>query len=382
MAGRKKKDMDDVRAALEEGLVTPQPAYRVETVQQDEDTELDEVFGDFPQNEACLELFRVNAQGGRPLFLEQMSPATFDFAYVAGKFGGGRYVAKGKYRDGSRKKMSFEIEGEPFPFKRKTGTLDPMAPVSPIHQPATERIIEQVGPDPQAAMLSLMRTMIQEMKTSEMAMLEKMRVYKELFGSGERRETPIDTAISMLTRGIELGQAGGEGGGIPWLAVIREVKDPLMKLADSIHAAVTGKRPVPVPQPSPVPPGQPFPSPNPEPQTEESPVLSMMKFVMPDLLMSASRGEDVETVGNRLLDQVPQSQYPMLKSWLEQPGCLDQLALMEPGIQFQRQWWSQLRATLLDLMVDGLTDADSSIQSEPDSVAPTRNPTHRGNLSA
>lgn len=83
-----------------------------------DDSDLDEVLSALPQQEACIELFRINAQGGRPLYLEDVQPSIFNLAYVTGKFGGGRYLASAKYVSGERVKMPFEIEGEPIPVRR------------------------------------------------------------------------------------------------------------------------------------------------------------------------------------------------------------------------------------------------------------------------
>jgi hypothetical protein len=119
MAKKKEADPNDPQ--------TWAPAGVVNTIHPD-DSELDEVLAALPQTEACIELFRINPQGGRPLFLESLQPSVFSLAYVTGKFGGGRYIASAKYIDGSRHKMPFEIEGEPIPvrlfFRSSAATLE------------------------------------------------------------------------------------------------------------------------------------------------------------------------------------------------------------------------------------------------------------------
>lgn len=357
-------------------------------VQPDEDTELDEVFADFPQNEACIELYRVNAQGGRPMFLEQLSPAMFSMAYVTERYGGGRYFAKGKYKDGSKKRMPFEVEGDPIPVKRRAYQVDPLAPVLPAGAapPSVERIIETSGGD-NAAILALVRTMITEMKNSETGILEKMRLYKELFAQPEKQSTPVEQAISMLKQGIELGAAnqGGEGG-FPWLMVLDKLKEPLTKLADTVHHAVTSRSVanVPVQPVQPSPPGQPaapVPAPEATAPTPSEPVLAMVRGVLPMLITGAARNSDPQLYVDLLLDQLPGSAYTALRQWLQQPDCLDQLAHIEPGIRYQYDWWVNLRSLLVSALEEELAGDSGSVHTEPSSHAPTHSSAARPDLS-
>lgn len=362
-------------------------------VKPTEDSELDDVFSDFPQNEACIELYRIHKQGGRPVFLEQMTPSNFTMAYVTEHFGGGRFIAKAKYSNGNRKRMPFEIEGDPIPVRRhivnlNTGRELPISGAVNPHdslnravfaEPIANQIVmpgstPQPTTDTNAAILQLVKQMVSELKGSEMQILEKMRLYKELFSGGEKREAPLDTAINMLTRGIELGQAGGDGGGIPWLALIREMKDPLTKLADTIHSAVARPRVIMPSQPgSPAQPEQP----NPEPHTSmEQPdmLTSMLKMVLPPLINGARRNADPTAYVDFLLDQFPDSAYPMLLSFLQAPDCLDKLATIEPGILYQAEWWKELRESLLKALAED-TQNDRTVQPSPYSDSPTGNQT-------
>lgn len=322
-----------------------------------EDQELDNVFADFPQNDACIELFRVPKLGGRPLFLEQMTPAQFSFAYVTEKFGGGQYFARAKYRDGQKIRMPFEIEGEPIIVRRTAPATPGVAQV--VMPSAAEPIVIQEGDDKQT-LASIMQMMLRQMQQSEVQMLEKMKLYKELFGSGQ--QAPLDTALNMFQKGVEMAALGGADGGSPWIMLARELKEPLSKIVDTVQLAMTkgGSPAPPVAPPMAVqPPGAASsPSPVSAENKEDMAVLSMIRLMMPTLVTAASHNADPGTYVELILDQVPQTYYTQVRDWLAKPGCLDQLAAIEPGIRFQQQWWSALRQGLLDALHEELTDAD------------------------
>lgn len=348
-----------------------------------EDQELDNVFADFPQNDACIELFRVPKLGGRPLFLEQMTPAQFSFAYVTEKFGGGQYFARAKYRDGQKIRMPFEIEGDPI-IVRRTAPVSPG--VSQVVMPsAAEPIVIQEGDDKQT-LASIMQMMLRQMQQSEVQMLEKMKLYKELFGSSQ--QAPLDTALNMFQKGVEMAALGGADGGSPWIMLARELKEPLSKIVDTVQLAMTKGGPPPPPAHGmqvPLPPlgpgeGTKTAAVGPrEAAQEDSTVLTMVKMMMPTLVTAASHNADPGTYVELILDQVPQTYYTQVKNWLEKPGCLDQLAAIEPGIRFQQQWWSALRQGLLDALHEELTDADARAvhdaeDRDPSAVDPTSRP--------
>lgn len=342
-----------------------------EIIRDQDDAEMDEVFSDFPQNEACIQLFRVNAQGGRPMFLEQLSPAMFSLAYVTERYGGGRYQAKGRYKDGSKVRMPFEIEGEPFPVRRilpgHNAPPSPLEPVTPRQGAPSLEYLTPPGGDLQTVLLGLMKNLIQEMRGSETQMLEKMKLYKELFAPPQQKDAPLDQALSMLKQGIELGSSsgGGEGPNL-WLLALDKLKEPLTKIVDTIQVAVTQPRPIAVnPASAPAPAAVPV-----APVTQqEDDMLMLLKMVLPSLVNGAAKNADPLVYVDFLLDQVPESAYPKLQEWLERPDCLDKLAAIEPGIRFQQEWWVALRGQLIAALRGD--DGAGSIQSEPSGIPST-----------
>lgn len=370
--GRKKSTSEAASVTHDpENLKTWRPEPAPERV-ADEDDELDNIFGDFPQNEACIELLRVNAQGGRPLFLEEMAPAIFSLAYVCKTYGGGRYIARGKYKDGSKVRMPFEIEGEPIIVKRRAPETNPHAPVTPGAAPAVERIIEtarESGAGLEGVMVALVQQLAARGEDAEMKMLEKMRIYKELFSSGPQKEAPLDVALNMFTKGVELAglQGGGGDGSNFWMLAIKELKDPLSKIVDTVQMAIGASHPRVVNPPMKPAPGAPVtatPTPAAEPNPEGS-MIAEVKALLPRLINGAAKNADPTIYVDFLLDQFPASAYPELLKFLDMPDSLDKLAYLEPGIRFQQEWWISLRASLIEALQEELGHAPRTIQPLP-----------------
>ena len=356
------------------------------------DEELDELLADFPQNDVCLEIYRIQPQGGRPAFLDEMMPSEFTFGQIAREHGGGRYMAKGLYKTGKKRKMFFEIEGEPFPVKRKstgggtpTGPLDPIQPIRIPHSQAELEVDIPVGKMPgeqgemYAAVMGMMTKLLTQNQNSEMQFLEKMVKYRELFGANAApaKEAPIDQLVNMFTKGIETaGRVGGGGGGGDdssfWIMMARELKDPLLKLAETVQSAVSGRgapvqiNPTVAPQVQPKPTQDTLDSMSGEPMKA---LMPMIKQMLPMLVNGASKGTNVEFYSDLILDQAPESAYPEFLKFLQTPGCLNKLAMLEPMILAQRAWWVELQNALIAGLTEELHGA--AVQSEPDSVSPT-----------
>lgn len=360
----------------DEEMATWENDVSTRTVQTNDDEEMDEVFSDMPGNEACIQLYRIKQQGGRPTYLCEIRPSEWSLAYVKERFGGGRYSAKGKYRDGRKKRTIFDIEGEPLP-DAKTGpekpepiAVQPIAPLFPANaQP------QYAGNAFESTILTLMKQLIQQTQQSETQMLEKMRLYKELFAAPERKEAPLEQALSMLKQGIELGaaQGGGDGGNI-WLLALDKLKDPLTKIVDTVNLAITSqglqRNPGTLPTPAP---GAPVPStPN-----QGDPMLTVLRAVLPSLINGAAKNTDPNQYVNWLLDQLPEGAYAGFKNWLNEPDCLDRLAMIEPGVRYQRNWWIELRAALIEAMNEESQDGFDSVQPQHNPEPSTGGSTNR-----
>ena len=95
-------------------------------------------------------------------------------------------------------------------------------------------------------------------------------------------------------------------------------------------------------------------------------LMPMIKQMLPMLVNGASKGTNVEFYSDLILDQAPESAYPDFLKFLQTPGCLNKLAMLEPMILAQRAWWVELQNALIAGLAEELHAAP--IQSEPDTV--------------
>ena len=361
-------------APFDEDMTQTPQGTQAETVDP-ADEQLDDVFREFPQNEACIELSRTTEKGGRPEFIDDIMPSDFSFGWVSREYGGGHYHVKGKYKDGSTIKRSFIVAGAPFPIKRKVPQGNP-EPHAPIPAQPTASTVEMVRREDGSydigalvtGMMGMMKTMVQELRSSEVEMLEKMKMYRDLFGAQEKPQTPVAEAISMIKTGIELGStAQGGDGGFPWMMALDKLQGPLTELVSTIKAAVT-KQPSPMPAQNSInpPTGQPAQPAQPtEPPNMEAILKSAVNHVLPNLVTGAAKEAEADFYADFLLDQIPRRFYATAKSWLEKPDVLDQLQAMNPGVTEYRDWFESLRSELLKSLNQELGYATGTIQPEP-----------------
>lgn len=337
-----------------------------------EDVEVSKVFKGFPENVPCLELSRTRAAGGRPEYLEDIAPGKFSLGYVAEKFGGGLYILTGKYSNGDSVKSRFEIAGEPFPVKRLMPEIRPglhaqqVEQMKPVELPPGAGMQELVG-----AMMGMMKNMMLELKSSETDMLMKMKLYKELFApadSAPRQDAPFDQAFNMIQKGMELGQMASGDSGSMGMMLVKELKEPVLRIVE----ALTPKRgPVPVQpvvQPGAVP-----------PHTTEPPSMNMiftkaLEGIMPMLVTGAAKKSDPGFYADLLLEQIPELYYATAQEMLSRPDWFDVLCSVNQNVKDHGAWFFALRSEILFALTEG-PDAAESIQPEPASNPSTNGTT-------
>lgn len=327
-----------------------------DTINSD-DLAMEEAVRGLAEGERYLKLYRVNEQGGRPRFLAHLIPEEFNEGYVAERFGGGRYFARWKMTDGTWKRYPFEIEGEPLPVQR----------IKPVAEEEEEEA--QFIPPPQQTMggggenFSL-RDMLLFMQQAEDRSFRQLQMMLQLMRPAPPPQAPTEQVFSLIEKLAPMLQGAGGEGGNPWLIGLNQLKEPLTKLVDSVYLAMAAKG-VPA-QPAPAgPPAAPtIPSaPKAEPMKDTPPdMLAYIRQVLPLLVTAAAKNADPQTYADLLLDQLPPLSYAPLKEWLLKPGCLDQLAHIEPGIRFQAEWWESLRAAIVEALTEGADNELGTVQ--------------------
>jgi hypothetical protein len=313
----------------------------------------------------------------------------FNEPYIQERFGGGRYFGRWKKKSGLYIRYSFDIEGEAKVFtaaQERTAREAEEGGVSPYSY-----LGNQGGREPEAqesdkiGMIDVLRMMAETRKEAR----EEMRSIIELMRPQQAAPDATDKVFSLVEKIVPMIQSGGDGGNSnPWLQAFSMLKDPLLKIVDTVQTALA--RPAQAGSPAPVPmarpgvlPSQPAPAPIPQPvaQPSEGEMLaSMFKDSLPLLVKAADEGQDVGLYCDLVLAQVPVFGYDRLRRWLLTPGCLDDLAKHAPVISAdpkQREWWEALRKSIILAINEELGDGHTDLQPLANSDATTSGPTSR-----
>lgn len=323
-----------------------------------EDAEMEQIARSLPGGLRCINLYRMQSgsQGGRPRFVADLPPEQFKESLIQQTYGGGSYFARWQKKDGGMIRYTFDIEGPEKKLDVEEGEDEPQTIVIPPQTvPATQ------GFDP----LSVFK-MMQEAEDRGARRMEKMI---ELMRPQAQSPDVTKQVFDIVEKIAPLMGGGEGGGGNTWLSLATMFKEPLTKLADSIHAATSRPAPVPVPVQAPRPSVPSVPStPQPSFEVKEEDMFHLvLRQYLPILVNAARKNSDPGFYADLVLEQIPENLYPRLKDFLSRPDCLMELTKFEPGIQFQAEWWESLRAEVLAGMEPnaGIDVQPSATSSEP-----------------
>jgi hypothetical protein len=364
----------------------------------DEDKAMEDATRDFGEGERVIKLYRYPGEmGGRPRFLVGLAREDFNEVLVQERFGGGRYFGRWRKKNGQYTRFNFEIEGEQKIFTRSE-ILDKFDPTarrgeheeegrepypylnrSWSEEPESRRNSEGVG------MIDVLKMMAETRKEAR----EEMRVMLEMMRPAQQAPDATEKVFSLVEKLAPLiSQGGGDGGGNPWLFALSQLKDPIMKIVDTIQTAVqkgpaqagspvsTGTPPMEkrIPPPAPIPPIPEKTLEPPAPTSEDDMLAESFKDYLPLLVKSAHERKDPGLYVDLILDQVPRFAYDRLRTWLLKAGCLNDLAKYAPAISedpVQRIWWEALRVQLIGALNEEIGDAPRNLQPVIDSDTST-----------
>ena len=358
-----------------------------------EDLAIEIAVMDFAEGERLVKLYRYPGNlGGRPRFLGGLAREDFNEVFIQERFGGGRFFGRWRKKNGQYTRFSFEIEGETKIITRAADEALREVEEQGEPYPYLQRQGQQEPGSDKINMIDVLKMMAETRKEAR----EEMRVMLEMMRPAQTAPDATEKVFSLVEKLAPLiSQGGGEGGGNPWLFALSQLKEPLLKIVDTIQVAVT--RPQSVVQPGPGPVRNKIPSENipadhlrvatPDPHSqpiaqvavpeEGDMIADSFKEYLPMLVKAASEKKDPDLYCDLVLDQVPSFAYDRLRAWLLKPGCLDALAVYAPIIAqdpMQRVWWETLRRLLIDAISEELGDATHNLQLVPDSVSPGPGP--------
>jgi len=341
---RKKKIEEDEDIEIQQRVVEVDP----------QDSKVRRLMQMMPGGLKCMQVFRYNpgSKGGRPTYIDDISPEQFDFKTLKTMFGGGKFQVKWDNEDGSISKGDFDIAGPYINFDtqpEQERILEPAQVQQPMMQPT------QVQPSQNITPMDMLR-MIQEARREAR---EEMRSMLELMRP-QQQSPDVTKQVFEIVEKIAPMMASGDGGGSPWMMALAQFKEPILKIVDSVHVALT-RQPVPPSGPPPQvhaavnPPAQP---------TEDDMMMLLIRQYLPVFVNAARNNGNPDIYADMVLEQIPESMYPKLVTWLQSPSWFADIIKIEKNIEFQAGWWNLLKTSLLE----GIKEhAASNLQPASDS---------------
>lgn len=327
------------------------------------DQEAIDAFNALPSGSRCISLYRhpTSERGGRPMFISQILPESFNEPFVQELYGGGRYQGKYRTKDGKLLVRYLDIFGAPKDHIEEKPSKEEKLQDQRREEEAYEPYYREhdAGQDRGLSTLDVMKLMQETRREAR----DEMRSLLEMMRPAQQNPDATQQVFSLVEKIAPLmAQSGGGDGGNPWLMALMQFKDPILKIVESVATVAT--RPPSFPPSGPPPQHNPIRQPSPSQGVQEVQEPDMigllLRQALPVLVNAAKKNVETGTYADMILDQVPESQYPRFKAWLERPDCLEEIAKFDPGIRYQQEWWTSLRDNLLEALTP---DAAAHIQS-------------------
>lgn len=326
----------------------PEKETQIENAESDIENALKSV----PGGVTTIKLYRVLPQGGRPKFLTELSPEEFSESNVKEMYGGGSYKIRAQKSSGKWGVSMFDIEGYPKKLKPTDMEEDPDDEEEETPNPTPQQVVQQPQQFDAFAMMRMMQAAEDRGEARMIKMLEMMRP--------QQQSPDVTKQVFEIVEKIAPMMAGGEGGGSPWMMALSQFREPIMKIVDSIHQAVS--------KPSfaasgPPPQVHANVQPNPPQPKEEDMLKLLIRQYLPVFVNAARQNGSPDLYADMILEQIPQTMYPKLEQWLSTPAWFEDVKSHDPiVIEAQAGWWNLLRASLLE----GMKPDASSLQPATD----------------
>lgn len=318
---------------------------------ENEESDIENALKSVPGGVTTVKLYRVLPQGGRPKFLTELSPEEFSESNVKEMYGGGSYKIRAQKGNGKWGVSMFDIDGPPKKLAPVDMEDDPDDD-EPTQNPQPQQVIQQA---PQLDPFLMMKMLQQAEDRGEARMMKMLELMRP-----QQQSPDVTKQVFEIVEKIAPMMAGGDGGGSPWMMALTQFKEPILKIVDSIHVALSRQ---PVPPSGPPPQVHAHVQPNP-PQPKEDDMLKLLiRQYLPVFVNAARQNGNPDLYADMILEQIPQTMYPRLEQWLSTPAWFEDVKSHDPiVIEAQAGWWNLLRASLLE----GMKPDASSLQPDTD----------------
>jgi hypothetical protein len=350
--------------------------------------ELDDALADLPTDDAQLTIYRCKPEGqGHPVFVATYPPSEFSLELIQENHGGGKYNIYAKRNRQIVKRLRVEIEGEP---RIMHGTV-PLAARKPggfANWWTKERMAEEqekakvTGLDPGMVMLmNEIRNLKESLREvaqnngsggfDRKSFMQELVMYKELFSPSNPMGDQTTMISTILQKGLEIGAraANGEVGTSSWVDTIKE----LIPVAQQALGAFVNKQAIEQAAKSRLPQtqdmvrnvnhemnkplsshgfGDILPDMNTQkPASGFAAIAPMLRAYIPLVIGTASRDGDPGSIIDLIENNLSDEQKPHVVEWLSSPSWYTDLCSLDPRIQLQAAWWSELHDMLLQQLM-------------------------------
>lgn len=300
----------------------------------------------------CMQVFRYSpgTKGGRPTYIDDISPEQFDFKTLKTMFGGGKFQVKWDNEDGSVSKGDFDIAGPYINFDHQPEVERTPEPIQ-INQPVQMPVPSSTQAISPMDMLRMIQEARREAREEMRSMLELMRP--------QQQSPDVTKQVFEIVEKIAPMMSAGDGGGSPWMMALAQFKEPILKIVDSVHVALTRQ---PVPPSGPPPSATPTPTIQQQAPQEGDMIKLMIRQYLPVFVNAARNNGNPDIYADMILEQLPESLYPKIQEWLTKATWFDDVKIYDPVvIEAQAGWWNLLRTSLLE----GIKEAYASSVQHP-----------------
>lgn len=362
--------------------------------------DLDNAIADLPGDDSQLTIYRCREQGqGHPIFVATYPPSEFSLELIQENHGGGKYNIYAKRDRQIVKRLRVEIEGEPKIFHGSVPLAARQNPYkfggwrSKIQMEEEAEKAKMGGMDPTTFMLlneiknlkESLREIAQNAGSGSgggfdrKSFMQELVMFKELFAPSNPVADQTGMISTILQKGLEIGAraANGDVGGNSWVDTIKELI-PVAQQALSAFAnktAIEQARVKMSPQTSDMVQNinesinKPLSASGfgdilPDMNTQKSAtgfaaIAPMLRVYIPLVIGTASRDGDPAGIIDLIENNIGGEQKPHVIEWLSSTSWYTDLCSLDPRIQLQAAWWSELH----DMLLGQLTGMEPQVVS-------------------
>lgn len=303
-------------------------------------------------------------EDGKDVFLKQYVPAEFSWENVQDRFGGGEFRIKAyRYSADARRTVLMLNRSQAV----ETPGNRPLSPDAPISQSGNSDIAMMMqGLSNGLVKLGELIVQARPVAATELEILEKMRLYKDLFSNTAAMHNdaplPMEQTMGVLREMLSFvkenvaGESGEVGSGVLLMKALETFGKPLVELVMQAQAKTVGAAPdaaIALPAAA----GHP---PTPRSIATEDEMLNFaIKKYINEMVSAANDDLDPTPYAEIAMQKIPRGKAAEL---LNDPQWLNKLAAFNPAVLQYKGWFNELRDVALEILTAPEQASDTDAQ--------------------